>query len=213
MNLLESVTIKTESALAATTIYCSNGARHPATTHSESKCWQLHPELKKSLGRPGKKQAKAAVANDSDAGSSVPSDGCYLSVSKRQEYSAQGKFTMFLASGCSNHLFPKKEYFSSYKSISSQIEIANGNSLKVEGSGYVQLNNGHGSSIKMALHVPQIIQPLISSGQLFCKGCTIQKADLSDFNSSKFVVVDLHIILQGKVKNNIFALDGHPISS
>lgn len=77
--------------------------------------------------------------------------------------------------------------------MSSQIEIANGNSLKVEGFGYMPLNNGHGSTIKFkALHVPQFIQTLISLGHLFCKGCTVQKADLSDFNSAKFVVVNLH---------------------
>ncbi|KNZ60256.1 hypothetical protein VP01_1587g5 [Puccinia sorghi] len=62
INLLESVIVKTESPLAATTIYCSNGTHNPATTHSKSKCWQLHPELKKSLQKPGKKQAKAAMA-------------------------------------------------------------------------------------------------------------------------------------------------------
>ncbi|KNZ60252.1 hypothetical protein VP01_1587g1 [Puccinia sorghi] len=99
-----------------------------------------------------------------------------MDVILQQAYSAQGKLTIILQQ----------------LSMLSQIEIANGNSLKVEGSGYVQLNNCHGSSIKLkALHVPKIIQPLISLGKLFCKGCTVQKADLSDSKFSKSFVVDL----------------------
>lgn len=106
INILESVTFKTESALAATTIFCSNGIHNPATSHTESKCWQLHPELKKSLKRFGKKQAKAAITgNNSNSSSTVPSDGCYFSVSKQQAYSAYSKTTMFLDSGCSDHMF------------------------------------------------------------------------------------------------------------
>ncbi|KNZ53005.1 uncharacterized protein VP01_3373g3, partial [Puccinia sorghi] len=210
--------IKTESELEATTVYCSNGTHNPATNHPESKCWQLHTEQKKTK-KTSKKQAKAAVnGNDTDNESSVPSDGCFLGISKQEAFSAHSKMTMFLDSRCSDHMFPKKEYFTGYKSMSLEIEISNGKSLRVEGSGYVQINNGHGSSLKIrALHVPRIVQPLISSGRLFCKGCVVQKPDLSsDLNSPKFVVVDLHsdsIILHGEVANNVFVLDGYPISS
>ncbi|KNZ48371.1 uncharacterized protein VP01_5717g1, partial [Puccinia sorghi] len=185
INILESITVKTESALAATTIFCSNGIHNPATSHTESKCWQLHPELKKSLRRSGKKQAKAAITgNNSDSSSTVPSDSCYFSVSKQQAYSAYSKTTMFLDSGCSDHLFPKKEFFTGYKPMSSQIEIANRKSIKIEGSGYVEINDSHGALIKVkALHVPRIVQPLISKGRLFCKGCVVKKPDMTNFNS------------------------------
>ncbi|KNZ52033.1 hypothetical protein VP01_371g3 [Puccinia sorghi] len=50
--------------------------------------------------------------------------------------------TMFMDSIYSNHMFSKKEYFSSYKTMSSPIKIADGKSLKFKGSGYVQLNEG-----------------------------------------------------------------------
>ncbi|KNZ49509.1 hypothetical protein VP01_496g8 [Puccinia sorghi] len=110
INVSDSITVKTESALAATTIYCSNGVHNPATSHPESKCWQLHPEQKKTHKRSGKKQAKAAVVDDvSDTNSSVPSDGCFLGISKKQAFSAHAKLTMFLDSGCSDHMFSKKE--------------------------------------------------------------------------------------------------------
>ncbi|KNZ63720.1 hypothetical protein VP01_110g9 [Puccinia sorghi] len=138
INFHESISVKTESALAASKVYCSNGTHNPATNHPESKCWQLHPEQKRPPRKSSKKQAKAAVTGEDS-------------------------------------------------------DNTDGKSLKVEGSGYVHLNDGHGSSIKIkAIHVPRIAQPLISSGRLFCKGCVVQKSDPSDLNSSKFVVMDLH---------------------
>lgn len=60
----------------------------------------------------------------------------------QKEFSAHTKMTMFMDSIYSNHMFSKKEYFSSYKTMSSPIKIADGKSLKFKGSGYVQLNEG-----------------------------------------------------------------------
>ncbi|KNZ56314.1 uncharacterized protein VP01_2436g4 [Puccinia sorghi] len=103
-----------------------------------------------------RKQSKAVVnGNNTNNESSVPSNGCLLGISKQQAFSAHTQMNMFLDSGFSDHMFPKKEYFTGYKSISSEIEIANGKSLKVEGSGYVQINDGHGYLLKIkALHFP-----------------------------------------------------------
>ncbi|KNZ48717.1 hypothetical protein VP01_545g6 [Puccinia sorghi] len=70
------------------------------------------------------------------------SQSCCYCISKHQSYSAHAKMTMFLDLGCSDHMFPKKEFFSNYKPISSAIEITDGKSLKFKGSGYVHLNDG-----------------------------------------------------------------------
>ncbi|PLW14704.1 hypothetical protein PCANC_21144 [Puccinia coronata f. sp. avenae] len=54
----------------------------------------------------------------------------------------------------------RKDRFFDYKKINSSIKITNGKLMKVEGSGYVYVNNGMGSKIKLkALHVPRIIHP------------------------------------------------------
>jgi hypothetical protein len=110
-------------------------------------------------------------------------------------------------------MFPKKDGFFDYKKINSSIKITNGKLMKVEGSGYVYVNNGMGSKIKLkALHVPCIIHPLISSGRLYCKGCVVQKpSDEFDFNSAKFVVIDLDAdnpLFTGEVQGNVFVLNG-----
>jgi hypothetical protein len=118
---------------------------------------------------------------------------------------------MFLDSGFSDHMFPKKEYFLEYKKISLLIEIANGRSMQVEGSSYVFINNGIGAKINLkAIHVPQIVHPLISSSQLYCKGCVKQKPP-GNLNSPEFQVIDLHSntpLFKGGVQGNIFVLAG-----
>ncbi|KNZ62728.1 hypothetical protein VP01_1229g3 [Puccinia sorghi] len=168
INISDSITVKTESALAATTINCSNGVHNAATSQPESKCWQLHLEQKKLSRKSGKKQAKAAVANnDSNTNSSVPSLECWSRLSARTP-KQQCSWTQDVQTTCS----PRK-------STSRATNRCRGLS--------VQLNNGHGSSFKIkALHVPRIAQHLISSGRLFCKGCVVQKDLSSDLNSPNY---------------------------
>ncbi|PLW53680.1 hypothetical protein PCANC_04321 [Puccinia coronata f. sp. avenae] len=210
----EPISIKTESAMTAKGNYCENGTHNPAsTTHTAKNCWELHPQKKGKKTAP-KKQAKSALNDDSDQdNTSVASDGAYRCIKKKRAFSAHSKTTMFLDSGCLDHMFPKKEGFVDYKKISSSIEIADGKSMNVEGSGYVFVDNGMGSKVKLkALHVPRIVHPLISAGRLYCKGCVIQKSPTeSDLNSTKFVVMDLHSdspIFTGLVQGNVFVLNG-----
>jgi hypothetical protein len=198
--------------MAANGALCNKGFHNPAVsrTHLAKNCYYLHPELHEKKRSKSKKQAKAAKADDSN-NNSVPSGGAFLSVSKKKAFSTHGKTTMFLNSGCSDHMFPKKEYFLEYKKISSSIEMANRKLMQVKGSGYVFINNGLGAKIKLkAIHVLQIVHPLISSGRLYCKGCVTQKPG-GDLNLPKFQVIDLHsntAIFKGNVQGNVFVLAG-----
>jgi hypothetical protein len=125
----ESTLIKTELAMAANGALWNEGFHNPASrTHSAKNCYFLHPELREKRHPKSKKQAKAAKADGSN-NDSVPSDGAFLSVNKKKAFSAHAKTTMFLDSGCSNHMFPKKEYFLEYKKISLSIKIADGKSM------------------------------------------------------------------------------------
>lgn len=69
-------------------------------------------------------------------------------------------------------MFANHEFFDKYKSINSQVEIANGKTVPIVGSGIVGLKNVHGIVFQLkAVHVPDLVHPLISWGRLWDKQC------------------------------------------
>ncbi|KNZ61246.1 uncharacterized protein VP01_142g6 [Puccinia sorghi] len=63
------------------------------------------------------------------------------------------------------------------------VEIADGNSLSVEGDGLVEIVTDSGNVTKLkAIHVPQISSTLISLGRLLKHGCEIKHTRKSSFN-------------------------------
>ncbi|KNZ61721.1 hypothetical protein VP01_1367g7 [Puccinia sorghi] len=172
---LNSVSVKTEdTAMTATKSntkkreYCSGGKHNPKSTHSEKDCWQLT-----------KRTANAAHTNDSDdAGSRASSAGfrCAMAASSNPGLS-------YLDSGASHHMFADKRYFKDYRPRKTTVEIADGNTLAVEGDGFVWVNTDSKKLIKLkAIHVPKLSTTLISLGRLLQKGCEIKHTGRSSFN-------------------------------
>ncbi|KNZ49658.1 hypothetical protein VP01_4872g1 [Puccinia sorghi] len=63
------------------------------------------------------------------------------------------------------------------------VEIADGNTLAVEGDGFVNILTEAGTVIKLkAIHVPQISTTLISLGQLLERGCKIKQTSRLSFD-------------------------------
>ncbi|MBW0472443.1 hypothetical protein O181_012158 [Austropuccinia psidii MF-1] len=78
--------------------YCSNGKHNPlVTTHSQEKCWQLHPKLKTDRKHRNKEQkTNFAIA-------------CTIFTHNSRQMNQT--FTIVLDTGASNHMFNNKFFF------------------------------------------------------------------------------------------------------
>ncbi|KAI7959986.1 hypothetical protein MJO29_005054 [Puccinia striiformis f. sp. tritici] len=214
----QSTSIKTESALKAAVPFCENGKHNPDTRHSAETCYQLFPHLDtrpKSKPKP-KKKAHVAITepteesedDDDDCDSVVSFSGAYTCISNRRAHRAERKVgTIFLNSGCSDHMFPNKNDFAGYIKGKSLVSIADGKSIPILGSGYVRIRNamGHLHTFK-ALHVPDLSTPLLSFGRLFLKNC-----DLVRDSPTEFSMVDCQSqvkLFTGVIVGKIFAISG-----
>ncbi|KNZ54932.1 hypothetical protein VP01_2812g2 [Puccinia sorghi] len=139
--------------------------------HPEKDCWQLT-----------KRTANAAQATESDdAGSRLSSAGFRCVI--KALAATQNDRLSYLDSGASHHMFADKKLFSDYHSRNTKVEITDGNTLSVEGNGFVHVITESRTSIKLkAIHVPQISTTLISLGQLLEHGCEIKHTGQSSFN-------------------------------
>lgn len=151
--------------------YCSGGKHNPKASHPEKDCWQLT-----------KRTANAAQATESDdAGSRLSSAGFRCVI--KALAATQNDRLSYLDSGASHHMFADKKLFSDYHSRNTKVEITDGNTLSVEGNGFVHIITESRTSIKLkAIHVPQISTTLISLGQLLEHGCEIKHTGQSSFN-------------------------------
>jgi transposase InsO family protein len=205
--------IKTESALKATTSnnYCDNGKHNPKTRHSEARCYQLHPELAPKLYK-NKRSAKTATTTSSDIGDnhSISSQhGVYYCAGKAFFTSCDDRDGLILLdSGCSDHMIPTRSSFFNYTQMNSSVEIADGQKLKIVGSGHIKLKNLSGQiHVFKALHVPDLSHPLISFGRLFLKNC-----DFVRQGPTSFAIVDVSSsvkLFTGVVEGKILALAAH----
>ncbi|KAI7955751.1 hypothetical protein MJO29_007150 [Puccinia striiformis f. sp. tritici] len=208
-------TIKTESALKAAIPFCENGKHNPATHHPSEKCYQLYPHL--DTRKKGRKKAHVAQTDplpqsDDDCESIASREGAYHCVSTRKAHLAdRAVVSIFLDSGCSDHMFPNQSDFTDYAPGKSSVYIADGKSLPILGSGFVAIKNAFGDihSFK-ALHVPGLSTPLVSFGRLFLKNCDLVREGPSDF-----VMVDTHAnvkLFTGTVQGKILVISGTIVS-
>ncbi|OAV97483.1 hypothetical protein PTTG_26071 [Puccinia triticina 1-1 BBBD Race 1] len=112
---LDSITIKTESALKTIVTTCENGVHNGNLCHSKANCYHLHPGKATEVYK--KRQAQKKKAN---AVTSEDVSGVYVCVSNQQALAVvQNSALIFLNSCCSDHMFPNKRHFIEYKTIKS----------------------------------------------------------------------------------------------
>jgi hypothetical protein len=80
-------------------------------------------------------------------------------------------------------MFSNKNKFTEYWVWKTLTELADGNSLKLFGKGYVHLIAKDNSTLKLkALHVPALAGTLISFGRLYKRGCDVVRTGKKTFN-------------------------------
>ncbi|KNZ55928.1 uncharacterized protein VP01_2540g6 [Puccinia sorghi] len=153
----EELIVKTKTAYKAKTtptMYCKNSVHNPKTRHSKDKCYQLHPELEPELYKQKRKAKKAVVE-------STQPDNTESIESQHSVYLARTKA-----------LLSSKGTQSWTVVVLTTFEIANGKTVPIVGSGIVGLKNVHGIVFQLkAVHVPDLVHPLISWGRLWDKQC------------------------------------------
>ncbi|KAI7956144.1 hypothetical protein MJO29_007543 [Puccinia striiformis f. sp. tritici] len=215
--------IKTESALKVAQPFCENGRHNPKTKHRPDQCYQLHPDQAPE-GYKNKQKAfkKAHLAttsdnsppgDDSDNRSVASHEGAYYCISTRKALSiCRETQTIFLDSGCSDHMFPSKDIFFGYKPFTSSVSIADGQTLPIVGSGFVQLRNSDGSIHTLkALHVPQLSHALVSFGRLFLKNCDLVRESIDTF--AVVSQPDNKRLFEGSVEGKVFTIKASVIIS
>lgn len=160
-----SASVKTEDkALKAFTRnypVCSNGRHNPNTKHKESKC----RELKKASMCKNKANI-AEVPAESASINSQSSSGAFVCIRKAMSIRMPPDKAI-LDSGASHHMFNNKDKLFDFCKQKTDVQIADGKSLQVEGDGFAYLKTIDGSSIKIkVLYVPCLTGTLISLGRL-----------------------------------------------
>ncbi|PLW04690.1 hypothetical protein PCANC_28925, partial [Puccinia coronata f. sp. avenae] len=126
---------------------------------------------------------------------------------------------ILLDSGCSDHMFSDRSFFTNYSPMESSVEIADGKLVPIIGSGLIRLRNDLGSVHTFrALHVPALSHPLLSFGRLFLANC-----DISRTGKDSFLISDQDdniSLFSGTVQGKIFTVkasivqpeetEGHP---
>ncbi|KAG8480405.1 hypothetical protein CXB51_025116 [Gossypium anomalum] len=177
--------------------------------HQEARCW-FRPDVMcqhcnkkghvervcKEKGRPGKNQPQhkneeARVAEDcSDHEEQVFAVSC----SAGQKKGTKG---WLLDSGCTNHMSPDETIFKTLdRSYKTRVKIGNGQLIKAEGKGDVQICTATGGKIiKDVLLVPEIDRNLLSITQLLEKGYSVvfkgQECQITDPNGSRLMTVTM----------------------
>lgn len=99
-------------------------------------------------------------------------------------------------------MVPNCNLFESYKSVSSNVTLANGMSIQIAGKGNIRCNSDTDVIVLQALHVPDLGCCLISLGTLLMSGYNIQNY-LDDIIMTKPGVGSF----VGQVKNQVIELD------
>jgi hypothetical protein len=125
--------------------------------------------------------AKKAQAENSD-GAESHSTGNGLRCTIKAFAAISTPNLCYLDSGASHHMFADKSLFKDYQSKISHVELADGNTIEVQGKGFVNVRAENNTIIPMkALHVPGINATLISLGRLYERGCEIKRTGKSSF--------------------------------
>lgn len=139
--------------------------------HTEEKCWRKHPNLNPHKSKPPSSSQPAFYLRDEEA------DTICLLGRHRSGRSTTNLHEWIIDSGCSNHVTFNKSAFTTLSSLNSKIELADGNSVDIVGTGTVELNiivNGKLKSCRLSnvFLAPELGFQLLSVSQLDEKGLT-----------------------------------------
>ncbi|MBW0538526.1 hypothetical protein O181_078241 [Austropuccinia psidii MF-1] len=167
---------------------CHKGKHNPLSNHSESECFQLHPE---------KREAYHKCRNNQLAtGTGITLAACNSSISLSDQ--------PILDNGCSNTIGPTNRGFLNTTHSKETLLAANGNSMEVVSEVTLCLKTSIGSLlIHKALVVPSVTSMLVSLGPYLNNGATLkgykEGADLLDKHGK--------LILTTKIVNNVLLID------
>ncbi|POW06336.1 hypothetical protein PSHT_10415 [Puccinia striiformis] len=173
--------VKTEeSSMKATSskkkkVKCTNGTHNPDANHSESQCFELHPEEKEKYEqRWADKIGKAKFSSNDDESPFYESGSAWHCIKKAHSEKLPSD-TAYLDSGSSHHMIADRSAFITYSTNHQvKIELADGKSIMSAGIGNVRVKTENGESLKLeCLHVPGLVGNLISWGRFMRKGCDL----------------------------------------
>ncbi|KAG0141452.1 hypothetical protein CROQUDRAFT_98720 [Cronartium quercuum f. sp. fusiforme G11] len=167
---------------------CSKGNHNPDTAHTESQCFQLHPELK----QPCNTAAALAFSNLPSATPPAMTSDLLAVIDKKM-----GKNDYVLDSGASMRMYRNQSDFKTYSECSEEAFLADGTPVKVGGRGTVVTRNKHAElTYTDALRIPSLTSNLISLSYLFPKGCQLVNCGSEKFEMRKDdkTLVDRNII-------------------
>ncbi|KAI7939880.1 hypothetical protein MJO28_013532 [Puccinia striiformis f. sp. tritici] len=175
------VTIKSEeSSMKATTSKkkkekCTNGTHNREADHTESQCFELHPEEKaKFEKRWADRKGKAKMSSKVEETPPFEPGSAWHCIKKAHSEKLPSD-TAYLDSGSSHHMISDRSVFISYSPNDRvKIKLADGKSIMSAGIRHVRVKTENGESLKLeCLHVPGLVGNLISWGRLMRKGCDL----------------------------------------
>lgn len=180
---------------------CVNGQHNPATQHTSSRCWQLHPELRNSRNPTAANSVLTASSANEVAHPTPPVMTTFLLAAFSKTSS---KVETLLDSGASSPMFKEKDDLKTYSSHSEEVSLADGTLIKTEGQGSVDMKDTNSQLLlSNCLHIPSLAHNLISLSHLVKKGCQLYYIGNDKFEVRK----DGKKVFGGFIRNGIFVLN------
>ncbi|MBW0468374.1 hypothetical protein O181_008089 [Austropuccinia psidii MF-1] len=177
---------------------CSNGRHNPQTKHTEAQYCEL-----KGLNN---KTANQVLKNDNE---DSPEEFDPLTVHAACNQPCDSH-DIILDSGSSHHMTPHISVLQDYQSRNTFIHVANGESFKAAGKGFLQILLNDKFTRIPCLHVPSLTTTLISLRKLCQLGHQLRILNF----------VNIQILIKNKIQmnrnifsNGIFYLSGHLLSN